>query len=164
MSGETKTEPAEVWWCHSCETFQLYADAVWLDGPYARGVAAHCVVCREQEPYGMGVWPMDGDDQLPCNVGHARRRESMYPGECDCPRPAHWTAPRVSTECRACNVRALWRLDVEDERGSEWTTLRAPEGCEHWPEHHTAAARAVGNRSGRSSSGPVRAHREPART
>lgn len=79
-------------WCHHCETFQLREDAPVLRS-VCRVVEPCCVVCRESEPWGFGVWnagqfTVDGGqralnlswDQL---AWLCERRVSTYPGDFD---------------------------------------------------------------------------------
>jgi len=56
-------EPStEVGWCHQCGTLQLMRDAPWLAVPF---IYEHyepvpcCAVCREDEPWELGVWEVD---------------------------------------------------------------------------------------------------------
>jgi hypothetical protein len=72
----------EVGWCHNCGTLQLLRDAPWLPVPAIFGHAHPvpcCCVCREDEPWEFGVWPMPACLKA-CG---AQRHESWSPLPCD---------------------------------------------------------------------------------
>ena len=76
---DPKERPAEVGWCHNCGTLQLYRDAPWLTwlGPGTKPEPC-CVVCREEEPWGLAVW------DAPENLRLCAQRRHVTHGEgCD---------------------------------------------------------------------------------
>jgi hypothetical protein len=87
----------EIGWCHQCGTVQLLVDAPWLrtdlgipsDSPEAPEPC--CVVCREDEPWDLAVFPMPESMRrcaeerhetwapVPCEVCGAGSREEVRP-------------------------------------------------------------------------------------
>ena len=163
-------------WCHNCETFQLLRDAPWLVTPYAGGrkPVPCCVVCREEEPWGFGVWDMSEPTSIErtrrldaatgcrghvhvrdCAQLHAERQDQLYPGDCDCAtREVHQLA-MVRLFCALCKAHPVVEQLGCVPGSTAWTAERA--GCEHWEQQEEAAHRAIRNASGRSRVEMIRA-------
>ncbi len=67
-------ERDEVGWCHNCGTLQLFHDAPWLAVPFVYRDYVRvpcCSVCREAEPWELGVFPQKGASFVECAaLGH----------------------------------------------------------------------------------------------
>jgi hypothetical protein len=161
-----------VGWCHSCGTHQLLQDAPWLPNPYTgdHELVPCCIVCREVEPWGLGVWDMERQcargEPVPgkwgvfavhtCAQLHAQRQDEMWAFDCDCPITEVQRFPVVHTHCTDCDERSEARvIGFTPSGGHDWETDRG-RPCEHWQEHYEAASRAARNPSGRGGRGPVR--------
>ncbi len=72
----------EIGWCHHCGTLQRFADAPWLPVPSIYGDVQRvpcCVVCRENEPWEMGVFPMPATLDACARARHV----TWGPDDCD---------------------------------------------------------------------------------
>jgi hypothetical protein len=72
-------------WCHQCETLQRLEDAPVLWVSYLEEELPCCVVCREGEPWGYGVWNAAGWVPeyfcMPCLIRACAERWAGYPGD-----------------------------------------------------------------------------------
>lgn len=68
-----------VGWCHQCGTLQLLEDAPVLDWMGDGDPEPCCVVCREEEPWSMAVFPMPASMEV-CG---SERHVSWSPAPCE---------------------------------------------------------------------------------
>lgn len=158
----------ELGWCHHCETFQAFADAPWLVTPYTGPEPVPCcVVCGPTEPWEFGVFSLSGEPEAvpidgrrgwvrvrSCARKHCERRDSHYPGDCDCETVVRRGLATVVTRCRDCGERVEHRQIARRGNSDDWETDRAFP-CDHWRDHQEVVVRVMANKSGRSRSGPV---------
>jgi hypothetical protein len=83
MWGDLEPWPGLRGWCHQCETWQFYGDARVTAPEWSGEPIRACVSC-DDEPWGLGVWPMDFCDEHAAEGDRlCRERVSEYPFGCE---------------------------------------------------------------------------------